>query len=138
MSLRVSIWKASVENLEGIKRALEEKSEHTLPYTNALGFISQVFWSWMAQAVVEAALITFVPLFLLKGGRGDQGTEQSLFMFGATSFTLVVLLANSKACSRGRKSWTVLSSPRNESGHSSASYARQQFVESFVQSCAMR
>lgn len=59
---------------------------------------AQVFWSWIAQAAGEAALITFVPLFLLKGGPRDFGTEQSLFMFGATTFTLVVLLANSKVC----------------------------------------
>lgn len=52
----------------------------------------------MAQATAEAALITFVPLWLLTGGPHDFGTEQSLFMFGGTTFTLVVLLANSKVC----------------------------------------
>lgn len=50
----------------------------------------------MSQGVAEAALITFVPLLLLKGGPRDSGTEQSLFFFGGTTFTLVVLLANSK------------------------------------------
>lgn len=50
----------------------------------------------MGQAIAEAALITFVPLCLLKGGPDDYGTEQSLFFFGGTTFTLVILLANSK------------------------------------------
>lgn len=50
----------------------------------------------MAQAIAEAALITFVPLLLLKGGPGDYGSEVSFFFFGGTTFTLVVLLANSK------------------------------------------
>ena len=50
----------------------------------------------MAQAIAEAALITFVPVFLLKGGPGDSGSVQSLFFFGGTTFTLVVLVANSK------------------------------------------
>ncbi|CAM9555219.1 unnamed protein product, partial [Laminaria digitata] len=63
---------------------------------NDVFFNAKVFWSWMAQAVAEAALITFVPLFLLKGGPGDFGTEQTVFFFGGTTFTLVVLLANSK------------------------------------------
>lgn len=57
---------------------------------------NKVFWSWMSQAIAEAALITFVPLFLLKGGPGDYGSEVSFFFFGGTTFTLVVLLANSK------------------------------------------
>lgn len=50
----------------------------------------------MSQAIAEAALITFVPLFLLKGGPADYGTEVSYLVFGSTTFTLVVLLANSK------------------------------------------
>lgn len=50
----------------------------------------------MTQAIVEAAVITFVPLLLLTGGPKDFGTEQSLFFYGCTTFTLVVLVANSK------------------------------------------
>lgn len=50
----------------------------------------------MAQATAEAVLITAVPIFLVKGGPGDFGTEQSLFFFGGTTFTLVIILANSK------------------------------------------
>lgn len=50
----------------------------------------------MSQAMVEAALITFVPLLLLKGGAGDDGTEVSYMFYGGTTFSLVVLLANSK------------------------------------------
>lgn len=52
----------------------------------------------MSQAIAEAALITFVPLVLLKGGPDDFGSEVSFFVFGGTTFTLVVLLANSKVC----------------------------------------
>lgn len=56
----------------------------------------------MSQAIAEAALITFVPLLLLKGGPGDYGSEVSLYFYGGTTFTLVVLLANSKVCARAR------------------------------------
>ncbi|CAN0299809.1 unnamed protein product, partial [Ectocarpus sp. 4 AP-2014] len=63
---------------------------------NDVYFNAKTFWSWMSQAICEAALITFVPLFLLKGGPADYGSEVSLFDFGGTTFTLVVLLANTK------------------------------------------
>lgn len=55
-----------------------------------------MFWGWMIQAIAEAAVITFVPLLLLTGGPEDFGTEQTLFFYGGTTFTLVVLVANSK------------------------------------------
>lgn len=80
----------------------EEHKKQLVPPSSPpvyLWLLTQVFWSWIAQAAAEASLITFAPLFLLKGGPRDFGTEQSLFMFGATTFTLVVLLANSKVCS---------------------------------------
>ncbi|CAN0004343.1 unnamed protein product, partial [Ectocarpus sp. 4 AP-2014] len=63
---------------------------------NDVFFNAKVFWSWISQAMVEAALITFVPLLLLKGGPGDDGTEVSYMFYGGTTFSLVVLLANSK------------------------------------------
>ncbi|CAM9616533.1 unnamed protein product [Discosporangium mesarthrocarpum] len=55
-----------------------------------------VFWSWIAQATIEAAAIVMVPLLLFRGGPDDLGVEVSLFLYGATTFTLVVLLANMK------------------------------------------
>ncbi|CAM9420829.1 unnamed protein product, partial [Ectocarpus sp. 6 AP-2014] len=82
-------------------RDVSLKDTENFPQLYVLGindvfFNAKVFWSWMSQAMVEAALITFVPLLLLKGGPADDGTEVSYMVYGGTTFSLVVLLANSK------------------------------------------
>lgn len=79
---------------------VENSCTHTFMYECMYAEQTLGVLELIAQATGEAALITFVPLALLKGGPREFGTEQTLFMFGATTFTLVVLLANSKVCSR--------------------------------------
>lgn len=49
-----------------------------------------------AQALLESAFLTFVPLFLLTGDVHGKGVVTSTFDYGTTTFALVVLQVSLK------------------------------------------
>ena len=64
-------------------------------------FNSGVFFNWILAGTFESVIISVVPLYALNntskpGAHGGDGLCPSLWMLGATSFTLVVLVTNFK------------------------------------------
>lgn len=54
-----------------------------------------MFWTWIAQAVLESIFLSVVPLYLLanSGSRGESG---SFWEAGATTFTAIICTINIK------------------------------------------
>ena len=61
-------------------------------------FTDRVFWNWIAQAVLESAILSVAPLFwMAKSVRGaERGNLDSFWGAGALCFSAVVIVANVK------------------------------------------
>ncbi|GMI14936.1 hypothetical protein TrLO_g10401 [Triparma laevis f. longispina] len=64
-------------------------------------FNSKVFFNWILAGTIESMVISIFPLYALDNTskpqvQGGDGLMPSLWMYGATSFTLVVLVTNFK------------------------------------------
>jgi len=56
-------------------------------------FNNKLFWQWLCEAIVEAAMITYLPFFFI---RGTEANLTSLWEYGTMCFITVVFTANLK------------------------------------------
>eukprot|EP00903_Cladosiphon_okamuranus_P011458 g10792.t1 len=50
-----------------------------------------IFWSWMLQALIESAFLTFAPIILLSGDVNGMGVVTSTYDYGTMTYALVVI-----------------------------------------------
>jgi hypothetical protein len=67
----------------------------SVPYFFCCDAQSTVFWTWIAQAVIESVFVSVVPLYLLMN-TSPRGESGSFWESGATTLTVIIITINIK------------------------------------------